>query len=198
MGKRTYRYLLAALSTVWINHAAWAQADVVTVKREAPLRAAPEPSAPSLAVLPAQTALTRLTSRRGPWIEVRTAQGQTGWVHLFDVGTAPVAQGGNFATGALRGLTGLFASGNALAPQTRTATATIGIRGLGAEDIANAQPNLAAVTVMESLRIASAQAQQFAIAASLSAQAVDPLPVPPRPAAASTPGGAAAATGGDR
>ncbi len=52
-----------------------------------------------------------MQARRGPWIEVRSAQGVTGWVHMFDVGTTPVAQGGNFATGALRGLTGLFGGG---------------------------------------------------------------------------------------
>lgn len=198
MRNRTYRYLLTVLPTLWIGQTAWAQADPVTVKRETQLRESPAQSAPPLAALPVQTTLTRLASRQGPWIAVRTAQGQTGWVHLFDVGTVPVAQGGNFATGALRGLTGLLGGGNALAPQTRTATATIGIRGLGAEDIANAQPNLAAVTVMDSLRIQAAQAQQFALAANLSAQAVDPLPVPPRPAATPTTGNAAGATGGER
>lgn len=198
MGKKTCQYLLTVVSTIWISHAAWSQADTVTVKRDAQLRESPTESALSLAALPVQTPLTRLASRRGPWIEVRTAQGQTGWVHLFDVGTVPVAQGGNFATGALRGLTGLFGGGNALAPQTRTATATIGIRGLGAEDIANAQPNLTAVTMMETLRIDAAQAQQFAVTANLIPQSVDPLPAPPRPAIPQAPGSAGSTTGSDR
>lgn len=154
-------------------------AETLTVKREAQLRQTPAESAPSLAALPTQTQLTRLTARQGPWIEVRTSQGVTGWVHMFDVGTAPVAQGGNFATGALRGLTSLFGSrGNTLAP---TRTATVGIRGLGAEDIANAQPNLAAVTLIDALRLDANQARQFGVMAQLQPQAVEPLPVPARP-----------------
>ena len=188
MGTRIGQCTLALLTTLLIHQAAWAQGDTVTVKRAAQLRESPAESAPSLAALPVQTPLTRLASRRGPWIEVRTAQGQTGWVHLFDVGTTPVAQGGNFATGALRGLTGLFGGGNTLAPQTRSATSTIGIRGLGAEEITNAQPNLTAVSLMETLRMDASQAQQFAAAASLVPQSIAPLPVPPRPAGASTPG----------
>lgn len=200
MGKRSCQSILLVLSTLLIHPAAWSQNDTVTVKREAQLRQSPADSAASLAALPVQTPLTRLASRRGPWIEVRTAQGQTGWVHLFDVGTVPVAQGGNFATGALRGLSGLFRGGNALAPQSRTATATIGIRGLDAQDIANAQPNLNAVTMMEALRVDAAQAQQFAGAAQLLPQQVDPLPVPPRPASPQAPsaGGGGGAMGADR
>ena len=198
MRKRTYQYLLTGVSALWICQAAWSQADTVTVKRDAQLRESPAESAPSLAALPVQTPLTRLASRRGPWIEVRTTQGQTGWVHLFDVGTTPVAQGGNFATGALRGLTGLFGGGNSLAPQTRTATATIGIRGLGAEDIANSQPNLTAVALMETLRTDAAQAQQFAVTANLVPQSVDPLPVPPRPTSPQSAGPTGSTTGADR
>ena len=42
----------------------------------------------SLAALPAQTAVTRTEQRQGPWVQVRTAAGDTGWVHLFDLGPA--------------------------------------------------------------------------------------------------------------
>lgn len=196
MVQRRCQYLLAIVSGLAVAHGALAQSDTVTVKRESQLRESPAESSPSLASLPVQTPLTRLPTRRGPWIEVRTAQGQTGWVHLFDVGTVPVAQGGNFATGALRGLTSLFGGGNTLAPTTRTATATIGIRGLGAEEIANAQPNLMAVTLLEALRLDGAQAQQFGTVAGLVPQAVAPLPVPPKPATTGpAPSGAADGTG---
>lgn len=197
MNKSNCFRMLAVASALAIGHGAWAQSDAVTVKRDAQLRESPAESAPSLASLPAQTPVTRLQARRGPWIEVRTAQGQTGWVHLFDVGTAPVAQGGNIATGALRGLTSLFGGGNTLAPAARTSTATIGIRGLGAEEIASAQPNLTAVMMMETLRVDAGQAQQFGAAAGLAPQPVEPLPVPPTPGSAAAPGAAAAGAAGD-
>lgn len=161
-------------------------ADTLIVKRATQLRETPSEAAPGLAALAPQATVSRLQARRGPWIEVRSAQGVTGWVHMFDVGTTPVAQGGNFATGALRGLTGLFGGGNSLAP-ARTATATIGIRGLGAEDITNAQPNLTAVTLVDALRLDAVQARQFASAAALTPLMIDPLPVPPRPPSATGP-----------
>ena len=197
MDKRSCQHMLVIVSGLIIGQSALAQSGTVTVRRDAQLRDAPADSASILASLPVQSQLTRLANRRGPWIEVRTAQGQTGWVHLFDVGTVPAAQGGNIATGALRGLTGLFGGGNTLAPSARTATATVGIRGLGAEEIVNAQPNPTAVTLVETLRLDAAQAQQFAAAAGLAPQAVAPLPVPPppvNPAAAGAGGNAAGGT----
>lgn len=185
---RTGKSLVTAGLSVVIILGAQAQtptpaADTLIVKRATQLRETPSEAASGLAALAPQTAVTRLQARRGPWIEVRSAQGVNGWVHMFDVGTMPVAQGGNFATGALRGLTSLLGGGNSLAP-TRTATATIGIRGLGAEDITNAQPNLTAVAMVETLRLDAMQARQFATAAALTPQAIDPLPVPPRPQSA--------------
>ena len=97
---------------------------------------------------------------------------------------------GNAVTGVLRGVTSLFNRGATGSPSTLP-TSTIGIRGLGAEDIANAQPNPAAVSQMESLRADETQARGFAAQAALAPVAVPPLPVPAR--AASTTGGGEAA-----
>lgn len=91
--------------------------------------------------------------------------------------------GNNAITGVLRGVTSLFNRSTAGSPSTLP-TSTIGIRGLGAEDIANAQPNPAAVSQMESLRLDETQARSFAAQASLAPVAVQPLPAPARPATA--------------
>lgn len=186
MRKQISKYLMAAMLSIVTGFGVLAQTpspatDTLLVKRATQLRETASEAAPGLAALEPRTAVSRLQARRGPWIEVRTAQGVTGWVHMFDVGTTPVAPSGNFATGALRGLTGLFGGGNSLAPSR---TATIGIRGLGAEDIANAQPNLVAVTLVEALRLDAMQARQFASEAALTALTIEPLPVPPRPQSA--------------
>ncbi|MDB5897488.1 MAG: hypothetical protein JWP41_1090 [Ramlibacter sp.] len=69
---------------------AWAQ-EAAVVRRATELREAPGDQALSLAPLPAQTAVTRTNERQGPWVQVRTAAGATGWVHLFDVGPATAA-----------------------------------------------------------------------------------------------------------
>lgn len=158
--------------------------DALVMKRNAELRESPGEAARSLAPLPAQTPLTRLPVRQGAWIQVRMANGATGWVHMFDVGTtsAPSATS-NAAAGALRGISNFFNRGSAQA-NTTTATSTVGIRGLGAEDIANAQPNLAALSQVDGLRQDATQARRFASDAGLQARTVEPLPVPPAPVAA--------------
>jgi len=169
---------VAALSTTWVQ----AQTDnTIQTKRAAELRQSPDEKATSVASLPAQTLLTKTTLRVGPWIQVKTAGAQTGWVHMFDVsatGNAP-APTSNAATGALRGLTNFFSGGSQR--QTTTATSTVGIRGLGAEDIANATPNIAALTQVEALRQDAAQAKRFASDAPLSTRQVDNLPEPTAP-----------------
>ena len=67
---------------------------------------------------------------------------------------------------------------------TVTATSTLGIRGLGAQDLARSQPNLGAVDQADALRLDGDQARQFASSAALSRRQVDalpePAPVPPQ------------------
>jgi hypothetical protein len=160
--------------------AAWAQtADAFIVKRAVDLRSAPGEGAASLGTLAEKSPITRLTRRQGAWIEVKTAQGAVGWLHLFDV-SAPTTAGGGGAADALRGVTHFFNRGGTptvVAGQT----STVGIRGLGAEDLARAQPNMGAVQQAEGLRLTSNQARAFGRDAKLSVQAVDSLPIPPEP-----------------
>lgn len=159
------------------------QGEAVLIKREVQLRDGPADTARSLAPLPAQTSVTRLNERQGAWIKVRMADGASGWVHMFDITSASAPSGGA-GSGALRSLSSFFNKGSAQAPSSSVSTSTVGIRGLGAEDLANAQPNLAAVAQADANRVNAAQARQFAGSASLSSRQVEPLPVPAPPAAA--------------
>ncbi|MEJ5990679.1 SH3 domain-containing protein [Ramlibacter sp. PS3R-8] len=155
--------------------AASAQEAAVT-RRATDLRDAPGDKGRSIAALPAQAAVARTGERQGPWVQVRTDAGATGWVHLFDIGPASAAKEGGSTTGnALRGVTGLF-GGNR---QTQTGS-TAGIRGLDAQDLANAQPNPGAVTRMEGLRQSEADARTFARNADLRTATVEALPEPSR------------------
>lgn len=167
--------------------AALAQTEQVLVKRAAELRDAPGESGKSMGALALQTPVTRLGERQGQWIKVSTTGGATGWLHMFDV-TSPNAPstGGNAVTGALRGVTSFFNKGSGQAQANTYATSTVGIRGLGATDISNAQPDLAAVGRAEALRLDAGQARQFAQQAALNVQNVEPLPVPANPRAANT------------
>lgn len=151
---------------------AWAQEAAVT-RRPVQLRDAPADQARGIASLPAQAPVTRGNERQGPWVKV-TAGTVTGWVHLFDIGPASASDGGSLAGGALRGITSLFGGG--ASPQ-RTAS-TAGIRGLGAEDIANANPDPAAVARMEAQRLGDRDVRSFAERANWHSAAVEPLPEP--------------------
>jgi hypothetical protein len=172
--------LIAATWSALLMGTALAQSEAVQVKRQAELRQQPSETSNSVATLPAMTNIVRLPERQGPWMHVKTDSGQIGWVHMFDIGSvqAQSAAGGT-AAGALRGITNFFNRGSA--QTTTTATSTVGIRGLGSEDIANAQPNLDALKKAESMRTDEAQAKRFASESQLVARNVESLPAPNAP-----------------
>jgi len=172
--------ILCAIVVALFASSARAQTDAVMTRRPLELRETPDDRARSLAPVAAQTPVTRLAGRQGAWVQVRTAEGTTGWVHMFEVGPASApaaAPSGNTATSALRGLTGFLDRGSAPTSSSGT-TSVIGIRGLGAEDIANATPNPALVSQAETYRADASQARRFASDAALQARDVSPLPTP--------------------
>jgi Bacterial SH3 domain len=154
---------------------AWSQADTVVLKRSTEMRAQPSSSAASVATLPEQSTVTRLSSRQGAWIQVKTDKGVTGWVHLFDVGSANTGSSGGLA-GTFRSIGNFFSKG--LEPANSNTTATAGIRGMKAEDIDNAKPNTAALRQIEGLRSDAGQARRFANDSQLKPRSVDDLPAP--------------------
>jgi len=181
--------LRTLLAAAFLLPAAWAQEAAVT-RRPVQLRDAPGDQARSIASLPAQAAVTRGNERQGPWVKVATADGATGWLHLFDIGPASApAEGGSIAGNALRSVTSLFGG----SPQPQRAATTAGVRGLDAEDLAQAQPDPAAVVRMEAQRPGEADVRSFARRAGWQPRAVEPLPEPsglfaPGPARAAHPG----------
>ena len=150
-------------------------ADGLIVKRDTQLRSSAAENAPVLAPVRASTPVTRLPERQGAWVQVRVGN-QTGWLHMFDIGSPASAVASGGGSNVLRGVGSLFARPSS----TTVSTTTVGIRGLDANDIANAQPNPAAVAQGEAMRVAASDAQQFASRASLLAQSVEDLPVPSR------------------
>jgi hypothetical protein len=191
------RATLALLTLLLCGSLQAQQGEAAAMKRATELRDAPADSGRSLASLPQQEPVTRLGERQGAWIQVQTRAGVSGWVHMFDVGPAGSAgsaagnvasSAGNAVTGGLRGLTSMLRG----SPQAPTvATSTIGIRGLGAEDLARAQPNVQAVGQMDQLRQGENEARAFAAEASLAAAVVPELPLPSRlraPQSGATPG----------
>lgn len=168
------RTVLAALLACALLPAASAQEAAVT-RRAVELREAPAEGGRSIASLPAQTPVTRTPERKGPWVQVRTAAGATGWLHLFDVApaSAPAASDGALSN-PLRGVANLFGGSR---PATATTNAA-GIRGLDREDLARAEPDAAGVAQMEAARQGEADVRSFARRAGWQPTAVEPLPEP--------------------
>ena len=107
--------ICAALSASLLVSAA-ALAQQVTIARDAKLHAEPNASAAVVAELK-QGANAEVTAKKGAWVQVNSPAGAS-WTFSFNVNygsTAPAAA--------------------APTPQRRTATSTIGIRGLEEEDL---------------------------------------------------------------
>ena len=107
--------------------------------------------------------VTRLDERQGPFRRVRTSDGKTGWLHMFDLQSgaqATPAAAPSTGTSALRSLGQAFGAGGTR--PTTVATSTVGIRGLDADDLANATPTLAAVDAAGQHKVSESQARQFA------------------------------------
>lgn len=160
---------------------AQAQTETLQTKQAISLRDQPSASAGTLATLASGTSVTRTPQRSGPWMQVQTANGQIGWVHMFELtaGTAS-APASNGLTGALRGLSGFLNRGSSSG--TTVATSTAGIRGLSKEDIQNAAPNMAALERLDQLRADESQARRYATERTLVSSSIAALPVPASPA----------------
>lgn len=176
---------IAALCALLLAGVAHASNDAVLLKRAAPLRESPGEAGRSLVDLPVQTPVTRLGQRQGAWLKVRAADGTQGWLHMFDVAAPSTPSSGNAGVGALRGITNFFNKGSAQQTGTVQATSTVGIRGLGAEDLAQAQPDMAALMRLEKTRLDANQARQFASAAGFRPRQIEPLAAPSAPATSS-------------
>lgn len=98
--------------------------------------------------------------------------------------TSSQTSGGGFFANLARGATGLF-GGNRAPTAQRSATATIGIRGLSAEELRAAGPNPVALQKMEGYAVNQVEAAFFAREANLATRTVEYLSPPSPPAGTS-------------
>ena len=139
-----------------------AAAESVTIGRDSPLLESPAAGAAVVAQLPQGTA-AELIGRQGAWVNVKAAAG-TGWVMSFNVRFGS-AQSGSAPSGG-SGLGQLFAP-------KRTTTATIGIRGLEAEDLKSARVDVQQLRLLDQYAAGRAEAEEAARASGLGAVKVD-------------------------
>ena len=144
---------------------AFAQAqESVTTNRATELRANPDDSATSLASLPPQSKV-QVIERKGAWSKVKTDT-QSGWVRMMHLRggvtleEAPQSGSKSNSGGFLAGFNRLL-GGNQQTNQ-RAQSATVGIRGLSAEELKTASPNPQALAEMKSFVCNKPDAEKFA------------------------------------
>jgi Bacterial SH3 domain len=141
-----------------------ALAEPATVIRATDLKQEPATDAATVAALPENTAVDVLERKSG-WTRVKAASGE-GWVRML-----ALRFGG--ATTAKPGASGLTQVFNVARTGTSGTQVTTGVRGLDAEQIANAQPNPAELAKLEKFAADRDAATGFASQGKLSPASVD-------------------------
>jgi hypothetical protein len=129
--------------------------------------------------LAAQTDV-EILARKGGWMQVRSATGQSGWVRLLNV--QPVSTEASSGSSLLGGLVKL---GNVASTGSTGTTATTGAKGISQEDLAQAQPDMDELAKLEGLPSSAANGRRHAANYKLRAQVSEPLD--PRGSANETP-----------
>jgi len=139
-------------------------AEAATVIRATELRRAPATDAESAGQL-AENAKVETLERQGGWTRVRAASGAEGWVRML----ALRYEG---AGAARQGDSGIAQAINVARTGTSGTQVTTGVRGLEAEQLANAKPNPAEFKRLEGYSAGKDAAAAFAQRGQLRAQQV--------------------------
>ena len=123
----------------------------------------------TIATLPENTAV-KVVQRAGGWTRIEGG-GQAGWVRAFHLRFPSTVEQSSSSGGFLGSIGGGLFGGKT----KQATTATVGIRGLSAEDFKNANPDAGALAKMESFRVDKAGAQAFAREARLASVSINYL-----------------------
>jgi hypothetical protein len=144
---------------------ALAFAEPATLIRTTELKQSPASDAATVATL-AETTKVDALERKGGWTRVRAEGGAEGWVRMLALRYAGAGE-------AKQGDAGISQILNVARTGTSGAQVTTGVRGLDAEQLANAKPNAAELKKMERYAASRDSAEGFAAKGKLSAQQVD-------------------------
>lgn len=174
---RTTLFLLS-LCLVPVTSPAENIIDTAISVRATVLRAGTNQASAVVADLAENTAVD-VFERERVWVRVAASgveNAPTGWVRFTELrfggaGTQTAGQGGGFA-GFSRSVSGFLSGFRGRTSSHKTATSTIGIRGLTVADLSAAQPDAAALGVIDAYATSPADAEQFAGVGGLTARDV--------------------------
>jgi hypothetical protein len=140
-----------------------ALAEPATVIRATELKQAPATDSPSVAEL-AENAAVEVLERKGGWTRIKAGSAE-GWVRML-----ALRYGASAAKPGATGVTQVF---NVARTGTSGTQVTTGVRGLDAQDLANAQPNPAELAKLASFAADRDTAAGFAAKGKLAPISVD-------------------------
>jgi hypothetical protein len=142
-----------------------AAAEPATVIRATELKASPATDAAAVAPL-AESAKVDALERKGGWVRVKAEGGAEGWVRMLMLRYAGAGE-------AKRGDLGIVQLVNVARTGTSGTQVATGVRGLDAEQLANAKPNAAELERLHGYAATSEAAAGFASQGGLKSQRVD-------------------------
>lgn len=176
MNLKSVQHIVPALFAMAFSLACIASAQAAEAGRTivaADLKQQPFIDAATVVNLPADTVLEVL-QRQGGWMQVKSGAGE-GWLKMTAVKLGAAAATSGKSGSSLSTLVNLATTGRS---GSSGVTVTTGVRGLGQEDLKNAQPNLEAVKKMESFTAARNETAAFASSAKLQSQTLEYLSAP--------------------
>jgi hypothetical protein len=166
--KRFLNYLFL-LALAFSSAAGWG-GDAAQTLASTGLKAEPFADAQAVGTLPANTAVEVL-KRQGGWLQVKSADGLSGWLKM----TSVKLDSGSGAKSGSTGLVEAFKAAQTGRSGNTGVTVATGVRGLSPEDLKNARPNTDEVKKLDNYAATKSQASTFASKAKLSSQQVDYL-----------------------
>ncbi len=145
-----------------------AQAELAYTNRNTDLYEKAMLDAAKLASLANQTRLD-LLQRSGAWVQVKTGQGQTGWVQMFHLRLDATAGTNPGSSNSGSNLVGNLLTGGR---SSTSGTVGTGVKGLSKEDIQNAQVNFAEFQKMQSYAADKQAASEYARSANLTSRTI--------------------------
>lgn len=142
-----------------------AAAEPASVVRATELKAAPATDAATVAPL-AESAKVDALERKGGWTRVRAEGGREGWVRMLLLRYAGAGE-------AKQGDSGIVQILNVARTGTSGAQVATGVRGLDAEQLANAKPNEAELQKLQGYAATNDAAAGFAAQGKLEARTID-------------------------
>jgi hypothetical protein len=139
--------------------------DPVLTNRATEMYKMPDSDSPVVEKLPAKIQV-RVVERKGKWHRVIAASNATGYVNMMHLRGETIVVASASEPGFLSGITGALSASSGSGSQ-KSQGATLGIRGLTAEDLQNATPNPTALAKARSYKSESSEAERFAREVSL-------------------------------